>query len=133
LFNFHYYSICCFLVSFNLIFFLCTFISQFNNTCRCDSSSPRVQCTFDNRGWAECNKGRETQLDDPRCNYYIPSTSSQCDNDLSFMQMALPAGERFDNTVCVGFDCSTSLFVVFLVLLYRSAMEYSFLVSLFPL
>lgn len=65
---------------------------------RCDSTSPRVQCTFDNRGWAECNKGRETQLDDPRCNYYVPSTSSYCDNDLSFMQMALPAGEQFDNT-----------------------------------
>eukprot|EP01124_Arcella_intermedia_P002639 TRINITY_DN11441_c0_g1_i1.p1 TRINITY_DN11441_c0_g1~~TRINITY_DN11441_c0_g1_i1.p1 ORF type:complete len:699 (-),score=100.41 TRINITY_DN11441_c0_g1_i1:18-2114(-) len=63
-----------------------------NEGYRCTEESPKGQCRFDMRGWAQCNIPFQNVLDDG-CNFYESSSRTSCQYDTKFLRMTMDAGE----------------------------------------
>jgi hypothetical protein len=59
---------------------------------RCSQSTPRGQCRFDFKGWAQCNIDMPDPLDDG-CLFYKSTIRTGCDVDSTVIQLTLDAGE----------------------------------------
>eukprot|EP01125_Pyxidicula_operculata_P006271 TRINITY_DN2178_c0_g1_i1.p1 TRINITY_DN2178_c0_g1~~TRINITY_DN2178_c0_g1_i1.p1 ORF type:complete len:648 (-),score=81.24 TRINITY_DN2178_c0_g1_i1:297-2240(-) len=67
---------------------------------RCETSSPKGQCRFDYKGWAECNINEPDPLDDG-CTFYRSTIRTGCEVDTKFFQLTLNAGESHgDSSRC---------------------------------
>jgi hypothetical protein len=60
---------------------------------RCDDTTPRGQCRFDFKGWAQCNRDFPDPLDDG-CLFYKSTVRTGCDIDSTLFQLTLDAGQE---------------------------------------